>query len=70
MTLLLAGSRIPAISHDPFDLGWMGNSHIPQGPIVEFRQGNDRLFDLPLATATLSICSRSRAKSWPANQGG
>ena len=46
----MARSAIPAISHDLLDLGPMGNSHIPQCPVVVFRQGGDGLLDLALAT--------------------
>src|SRR5262245_6166105 len=50
MTLPLAGSGVPVISHNLFDLGSIGNPHIPQRPVVVFRQGSYRLFDRSLAT--------------------
>ena len=48
--LPMARSVIPAISHDLLDLRSMGNSHIPQRPLVVLRQGDDGLLDLALAT--------------------
>ena len=48
--LPMARSVIPAISHDLLDLRSMGNSHIPQRPVVVLRQGGDGLLDLALAT--------------------
>src|SRR5215813_103867 len=50
MTLPLAGSVVPVISHNLFDLGSIGNPHIPERPVVVYRQGSYRLFDLSLAT--------------------
>ena len=42
--LPMARSIIPAISHDLLDLRSMGNSHIPQRPVVVFRQRDDSPF--------------------------
>ena len=48
--LPMARSVIPTISHDLLDLRSMGNSHIPQCPVIVLRQGGDGLLDLALAT--------------------
>ena len=48
--LPMARSDIPAVSHDPLDVRSMRKSHIPQHPVVIFRQLGDGLPDLALPT--------------------
>ena len=44
----LLGLAVATISYDLLDLRSMGNTHVPQRPVIEFPQGGDSLFDLAL----------------------
>jgi hypothetical protein len=44
----LPGLAISTVSYDLLDLRSVGNTHVPQRPVIEFRQGCDSLFDLTL----------------------
>jgi hypothetical protein len=44
----LLGLAVGTISYDLLDLRSVANTHVPQRPVIEFRQGGDSLLDLTL----------------------